>query len=1310
MRYVLTGGGTGGHVYPNLAIASQLAGHDPQAEFLYIGVKDRAEADIVPRYGMPIRFVPSRGMPTSKFSPAMVVFLFSLLVGTLKAAALLLRFRPRLVIATGGYVSAPTLLAARLLRRPVLVHEQNAYPGLVNRTFGRIAQRVCVSFPESLAHFGHNGKLVGYPVRPAILALREPASEEQRRQWKRELGVDPDRRLILITGGSLGARSINRAVAALLPALAADAELRRRVFVLHGVGRFAGPEYDAAADTVARLKAVGFDEDAARDFYRRERYLYEIEKWLRVADVIVCRAGAGSLAETAAVGAPAVVIPKSGLPGDHQVKNAETMAAAGACLVIQEHRETVDGKPGDAVDPERLLAAIRELIDLSPEARAAMQAAAARFVVPDCLERIQSEADALLAPPKPQAEKIRRRRTYLIDPQGRRADLLYDRNRVGTGRWDDTRFAVPGLHRRHFWLKRVGRMVDGAVEETWTAIPRSALSLRRGAAAPAPLDGPTPLSPGDRLVLPGGAELEFNGEWIEVSRERSEKGVVENVFSQGVGTFFAKGLGFFREAFLGRFFGAGSIMDVFAVALSLANLMREVVAEMALENAFLPSFLLFYHRSEDKRPAWRLAWQVFNVFFVLSSLFTAVAIVTCPWWIHFVAPGFVEKGLIDKTVAMTRLMFPFLILMSVSAFLGTLLQAFDRFGPNAFSPVLYSLGLLFIVPILEPLFGLYALGVGVLVGGVLQIVFQMFFLLRRGLREKIAWNEYRPRLANEPGVKKVMSLSGPVFLDAILNKISGVVDKILATPLVAGSVSALYFSRLLVVFPFSVLAMSVNRVFLRDLSGVAATSDSRQYRDMLQQGIEATLLLMIPTTVLLIALATPLVRFVFEGGKFTAQGTAMTSLALVCYSLGLLGWSLTSLYSRVFSSQLDTRTSMLTNAGSVVVYLIFAVILVRTPLRHAGLALATSLAFTFNTVWRHGIISRRLAADGFPLDMRRLAPTFVKTLTASLVMTLVVLLFFATPKAGAGFWRNAWSFIVPSTMGLAIFVVFAYLLRIGPLLDMLNYFAARLGLGRPFGGAPVVVAKSNGNVRLLAAGALLAEAERREFDAEELAIVRQRLESYLHHDDWWIRNIGIKLIGVLKLTDCIDVLVDAIEAKVDRRPWYLRRLTGFGRDVGFVRRNSLTSLVEVDHFDARVRRAILVSLRDPYYEVRQYGLRALLAFANPLRGDAETLAAVEKLLFDRHFEVVPVAVKAYAELATSPGAHEKLYPLLDDPRWPIRTAAVDGCRRLFDRGLVPDPAALRRVLSRTLLAGEMIEPISPIKRAVKQAVAGLPEE
>jgi HEAT repeat protein len=247
-------------------------------------------------------------------------------------------------------------------------------------------------------------------------------------------------------------------------------------------------------------------------------------------------------------------------------------------------------------------------------------------------------------------------------------------------------------------------------------------------------------------------------------------------------------------------------------------------------------------------------------------------------------------------------------------------------------------------------------------------------------------------------------------------------------------------------------------------------------------------------------------------------------------------------------------------------------------------------------------------------------------------------------------------------------------------------------------------------VRTLTAAGLVAEAQRRPFRDDELVIVRERLATYLAHDDWWVRNLGVKLIGALRLADQLDALADAVCARVESRPWLLRQLLGWPRDAGFVRRNALASLTQVGVFDERARRAILAGLADPYYEVRQQALRTAIAFADRLRGDEACLRAVRRCLHDRHFEVAPIAARAWAELADAPAAADDLHRLLDDPRWPVRAAAATAWRRLFDRGVTRDAAALRRAMRGTLLAAETIEPVSPLKVAIKQALTGLPEE
>ena len=378
LRVVLTGGGTGGHVYPALAIHDALAVEDRVADTLYLGVRGRAEEVIVPRRGIPLAFVPSA--PILGSSPAARLRAgVRIGAGVVVAGWRLLRFRPHLVVATGGWVSAPVVIAAFLLR-PVLkarivIHEQNIVPGLLNKAASMLADVVAVSFRES-AYFIWSHRCVhsGYPVRRELLD-EEPSRAEARRQ----LGVPPDATVVLAYGGSMGSRSINRAMADLAPRLLA----RAGVLVVHAAGLARGDGYDAMEDTAARLAAsLGERWDAGERVGRREDgsvgwrlvdYLHDLPLWQRAADVVVTRAGAGALAELGVLGRAAVLVPKRGLSGDHQELGAIAVAERGAAEVVFERRDPGTGV--DYVEAEELAERLEGLL-ARPDARERMEAAA----------------------------------------------------------------------------------------------------------------------------------------------------------------------------------------------------------------------------------------------------------------------------------------------------------------------------------------------------------------------------------------------------------------------------------------------------------------------------------------------------------------------------------------------------------------------------------------------------------------------------------------------------------------------------------------------------------------------------------------------------------------------------------------------------------------------------------------------------------------------------------------------------------------------------------------------------------------------
>ncbi|HOV85135.1 MAG TPA: glycosyltransferase [Syntrophobacteraceae bacterium] len=362
VRVLLTGGGTGGHVNPALAIAEDIKKRDPCAKFLYVGVRGKAESVIVRRAGYPLWFVFSEGFPGLKPSFRCVRFLFKLGLGVVQSVAYLLIFAPRWVIATGGYVSAPVILAALILRTlrvspaKVFLHEQNSIPGQLNGLLGRYVDRVLLTFPQTLSFFPRNGVVTGYPIRKSIAVKpRQEALESL------PFRIPDGKRVVFAFGGSQGARTINRAVVDSLPHLLPHG---REIFIIHGTGLARSADYDAAADTLDRIEKTLTPEqkNSLAQCYYRQDYFHNIADIYSVCDLIVCRSGAGSLNEISCVGKPAVLIPKANLPGDHQVMNARTMKHCGAAVILFEDTVVEAGRILEKLEGRVLAECILQLL------------------------------------------------------------------------------------------------------------------------------------------------------------------------------------------------------------------------------------------------------------------------------------------------------------------------------------------------------------------------------------------------------------------------------------------------------------------------------------------------------------------------------------------------------------------------------------------------------------------------------------------------------------------------------------------------------------------------------------------------------------------------------------------------------------------------------------------------------------------------------------------------------------------------------------------------------------------------------------
>ena len=354
---MIAGGGTAGHVVPALAIGRALVarGHPPES-LHFVGSERGIERRLVPEAGFALTLLPGRGIQR-RLTTDNVSALWGLGEAFGRAFAVLRRRRPRVVVAMGGYASVPCAMAAAALRVPIVVHEQNAVPGAANRAVGRFARASAISFPGTRLP---RARLTGNPVRPEVLAVDRTSGRDGAR---RTLGLPLDRRVLAVFGGSLGALRLNRAVLDALPAWAPRTDLA----IHHVVGE---RDWELVTTSAPALAVGGLD-------YRPVRYEDRMPLVLAAADLFVCRAGATTVSELAAVGVPAVLVPLPGAPGDHQTANARVFEKAGAAVLV----------PDGALDGKRLVTEVDRLLG-APEALDAMARAAAGLARRDAADRV----------------------------------------------------------------------------------------------------------------------------------------------------------------------------------------------------------------------------------------------------------------------------------------------------------------------------------------------------------------------------------------------------------------------------------------------------------------------------------------------------------------------------------------------------------------------------------------------------------------------------------------------------------------------------------------------------------------------------------------------------------------------------------------------------------------------------------------------------------------------------------------------------------------------------------------------------------
>lgn len=359
MNVLISGGGTGGHIFPALSIAGAVKRRHPDAKILFVGAEGRMEMEKVPAAGYEIVGLPIAGFDRKRLWRNFGV-LVKLVRSLLKARRIVKEFRPDIAIGVGGYASGPTLKQAQRRGIPTLLQEQNSYPGVTNKLLAPKSGAICVAY-DGLEKWFPADRIVktGNPMRKELTQCGL-----SREEAKRELGFDPSKPLVLSVGGSLGARTLNEAIAASLETLR-DAG----VSLMWQTGNYGSAEYAAKAEPYANVQAV--------------KFITRMDLAYRAADLVVSRAGAGTISELQCLGKACVLIPSPNVAEDHQRHNAEALSSVGAAVMILD-KDAVAALPGE----------LKRLLD-SPDEVKKLETAIAVMGRPDADERIADEIDRL---------------------------------------------------------------------------------------------------------------------------------------------------------------------------------------------------------------------------------------------------------------------------------------------------------------------------------------------------------------------------------------------------------------------------------------------------------------------------------------------------------------------------------------------------------------------------------------------------------------------------------------------------------------------------------------------------------------------------------------------------------------------------------------------------------------------------------------------------------------------------------------------------------------------------------------------------
>jgi len=461
-------------------------------------------------------------------------------------------------------------------------------------------------------------------------------------------------------------------------------------------------------------------------------------------------------------------------------------------------------------------------------------------------------------------------------------------------------------------------------------------------------------------------------------------------------TFLSRILGFIRDIVIARMFGAGLGADVFFVAFKIPNFLRRLFAEGAFSQAFIPVLAEYKERGDQD-----LKTLIANTSGTLATILfaiTVIGVVAAPLLIMLFAPGFVDDTYkITLAGDLLKITFPYIFFISLTALAGSILNSFGRFAVPAFTPVLLNLSLISCAVWLSPQLDepVIALAWGVFIAGAVQLLFQIPFLMKIHQLHLPKWGW------QDNGVQKILKLMIPAMFGVSVAQINLLLDTILASFLVTGSISWLYYSDRLVEFPLGVFGIALSTVILPSLSRKHASASKAEFSHTIDWALRWVFIIATPAAIGLVWLAEPLLMTLFQYGEFTAQDAHNASLSLMAYGLGLLPFIFIKVLAPAYFARQDTKTPVKFGIIALVINMVLNIILMM-QYAHVGLALATSLSAMLNA----GLLYMGLRKTGVYQPDKGWRKFILKLLAPN--VGLLLLLFLLTPTSSIWIDWSVW--------------------------------------------------------------------------------------------------------------------------------------------------------------------------------------------------------------------------------------------------------------------------------------------------------------